>query len=99
MFKLALLLLLAGSSQALNCAECVNEMHGLSFMIKQGAPEIMVSLMALLYSSFNLSRRLKAESMLYLSKKLYRTAPKKAKFPPKTLILPRMHEKKTFMNI
>ena len=42
MFKLGLLLLLAGSSQALNCAECINEMHGLNFLIKQGAPEIMV---------------------------------------------------------
>ena len=37
-----LLLLLAGSSQALNCAECINEMHGLSFMVKQGAPDMMV---------------------------------------------------------
>merc|ERR1712001_445734 len=40
----ALLLLLAGSSQALNCAECINEMHGLSFMVKQGAPDMMAFL-------------------------------------------------------
>merc|ERR1712179_755725 len=26
---------------ALNCQECVNEMHGLSFLIKQGAGDIM----------------------------------------------------------
>ena len=43
MFKLALLLFLAGTSQALNCNECINEMHGLSFMVKQGAPDIMVT--------------------------------------------------------
>ena len=45
MFKLALLLLLAGSSQALNCNECINEMHKLNSLIKQGAPDIMVSQM------------------------------------------------------
>ena len=45
MFKVGLLLLaLAGSSLALNCAECIDEMHGLNFIIKQGAPEIMVSI-------------------------------------------------------
>ena len=45
MFKLGLLLLLAGSSQALNCNECINEMHKLNSLIKQGAPDIMVSQM------------------------------------------------------
>merc|ERR1711997_913971 len=44
MLKLGLLLLLAGSSLALNCAECINEMHGLNFFIKQGAPDIMAFL-------------------------------------------------------
>ena len=44
MFKVGLLLALAGSSLALNCAECIDEMHGLNFIIKQGAPEIMVSI-------------------------------------------------------
>ena len=43
MLKLCLLLAVAGSSLALNCNECINEMHGLNFLIKQGAPEIMVS--------------------------------------------------------
>merc|ERR1711874_45309 len=46
MFKLALLLFLAGTSQALNSNECINEMHGLSFMVKQGAPDIMAYLTA-----------------------------------------------------
>ena len=44
-----LLLLLAGSSQALNCAECINEMHGLSFMVKQGAPDMMVRQFLILF--------------------------------------------------
>merc|ERR1711910_19873 len=46
MLKLVLLLSVASLGSALNCAECVNEMHGLSFMIKQGAPEIMAYLTA-----------------------------------------------------
>merc|ERR1712141_365574 len=41
MFKLGLLLVLATSSQALNCNECINEMHGINMIIKHGAPEIM----------------------------------------------------------
>ena len=51
MFKVVLLLALAGSSLALNCAECVKEMHGLNFMIKQAAPEIMVSPIILSYQA------------------------------------------------
>merc|ERR1712179_893200 len=41
MLKLVLLLSLASLGSALNCQECVNEMHGLSFLIKQGAGDIM----------------------------------------------------------
>merc|ERR1712227_733428 len=46
MLKLVLLLSVASLGSALNCQECVNEMHGLSFLIKQGAPDIMTYLTA-----------------------------------------------------
>merc|ERR1711953_22445 len=46
MLKLVLLLSLASLGSALNCQECVNEMHGLSFLIKQASPDIMAYLTA-----------------------------------------------------
>merc|ERR1711973_1033031 len=46
MLKLVLLLSVASLGSALNCQECVNEMHGLSFLIKQGAGDIMTFLTA-----------------------------------------------------
>merc|ERR1712066_540433 len=46
MLKLVLLLSVASLGSALNCQECVNEMHGLSFPIKQGAGDIMTFLTA-----------------------------------------------------
>merc|ERR1712036_168709 len=44
MFKVILLLSVASMGSALNCQECINEMHGLSYLIKQAAPEIMTYL-------------------------------------------------------
>merc|ERR1712066_554228 len=46
MMKLAILLCLASLSPslALNCNECINEMHGLNYIIKQGANDIMAFL-------------------------------------------------------
>merc|ERR1712066_914034 len=46
MLKLVLLLSVASLGSALNCQECVNEMHGLSFLVKQAAPDIMAYLTA-----------------------------------------------------
>merc|ERR1711953_1607831 len=46
MLKLVLLLSLASLGSALNCQECVNEMHGLSFLVKQASPDIMAYLTA-----------------------------------------------------
>merc|ERR1712077_160128 len=46
MLKLALLLSLASLGSALNCQECVQEMHSLSFLIKQAAPDIQAFLTA-----------------------------------------------------
>ena len=46
MLKLVLLLSVATMGSALNCQECVNEMHGLSFLIKQGAGDMMAYLTA-----------------------------------------------------
>merc|ERR1711990_1016135 len=46
MIKLAIILCLASlsPSQALNCNECIQEMHGLNYMIKMGAQDIMAFL-------------------------------------------------------
>ena len=44
MLKLVLLLSVASLGSALNCEECVREMHGLSFLIKQGAPAMQAYL-------------------------------------------------------
>merc|ERR1711997_912843 len=46
MLKLVLLLSVAslGSASTLNCQECVREMHSLSFLIKQAAPDMMAYL-------------------------------------------------------
>merc|ERR1712193_327873 len=46
MLKLVLLLSVASLGSALNCQECVNEMHGLSFLVKQASPDIMAYLTA-----------------------------------------------------
>merc|ERR1711879_820802 len=46
MLKLVLLLSVASLGSALNCQECVREMHSLGFLIKQGSPDIMAYLTA-----------------------------------------------------
>merc|ERR1711997_1127418 len=46
MLKLVLLLSVASLGSALNCQECVNEMHSLGFLVKQAAPDIMTFLTA-----------------------------------------------------
>merc|ERR1711878_111910 len=46
MLKLVLLLSVASLGSALNCQECVNEMHGLSFLVKQASPDIQAFLTA-----------------------------------------------------
>merc|ERR1711981_203533 len=44
MLKLVLLLSVVSLGSALNCQECVREMHSLSFLIKQASPDIMAYL-------------------------------------------------------
>merc|ERR1712158_101880 len=44
MLKLVLLLSVASLGSALNCQECVKEMHSLGFLVKQASPEIMAFL-------------------------------------------------------
>merc|ERR1712061_771391 len=46
MLKLILLLSVASLGSALNCQECVREMHSLGFLVKQAAPEIQAYLTA-----------------------------------------------------
>merc|ERR1711971_149002 len=46
MLKLVLLLSVASLGSALNCEECIREMHSLSFLIKQASPDIMSYLTA-----------------------------------------------------
>merc|ERR1711934_1289051 len=46
MLKFVLLLSVASLGSALNCQECIREMHSLSFLIKQASPDIMTYLTA-----------------------------------------------------
>merc|ERR1712088_1154986 len=46
MLKFLVLLSVASLGSALNCQECINEMHSLSFLIKQASPDIMSYLTA-----------------------------------------------------
>merc|ERR1712214_199848 len=46
MLKFLVLLSVASLGSALNCQECVREMHSLSFLIKQASPDIMSYLTA-----------------------------------------------------
>merc|ERR1711974_442534 len=46
MLKFILLLSVASLGSALNCQECVREMHSLGFLVKQAAPDIMTYLTA-----------------------------------------------------
>merc|ERR1712200_157783 len=46
MLKFLVLLSVASLGAALNCQECVREMHSLSFLIKQASPDIMSYLTA-----------------------------------------------------
>merc|ERR1712088_243768 len=44
MLKFVILLSVASLGSALNCQECVREMHSLGFLVKQASPEIMAYL-------------------------------------------------------
>merc|ERR1712004_957194 len=46
MLKFLVLLSVASLGSALNCQECVREMHSLSFLIKQASPDIIAYLTA-----------------------------------------------------